>query len=151
MYLREYESTDCSEMLVLFYETVRAIDRKSYTKEQLAAWAPDQTDAAAWDRTWLDHYTLVAVENDHIIGFGDIDESGYLDHLYVHPRSQNRGVATMLCDVLERRYFPKTIVTHASIPAKPFFLRRGYRLVREQQVIRNHIPLTNYVMEKIME
>ena len=30
----------------------------------------------------------------------------------------------------------------------PFFLHRGYRVLREQQVIRGGIALTNYVMEK---
>ena len=36
--------------------------------------------------------------------------------------------------------------THASITAKPFFLKRGYHAVKEQQVIRAGISLTNYVM-----
>ena len=40
------------------------------------------------------------------------------------------------------------ITTHASITARPFFLKRGYRVVREQQVERGGILLTNYVMEK---
>ena len=31
---------------------------------------------------------------------------------------------------------------------KPFFEQRGYRVNKEQQVIRNGISLINYVMEK---
>ena len=36
----------------------------------------------------------------------------------------------------------------ASITARPFFEKRGYRVIREQQVERKGILLTNYVMEK---
>ena len=35
-----------------------------------------------------------------------------------------------------------------SITARPFFERRGYRVVREQQVERQGIMLTNFVMIK---
>ena len=36
------------------------------------------------------------------------------------------------------------VVTHASITAKGFFEHRGYRLEKEQQVVRNGVSLTNY-------
>ena len=38
--------------------------------------------------------------------------------------------------------------THASLTAKPFFEKRGYQVVQEQQVERKGILLTNYVMKK---
>ena len=40
------------------------------------------------------------------------------------------------------------VVTHASITARPFFEKRGYRVVKEQQVERNGVFLTNFVMVK---
>ena len=82
-----------------------------------------------------------------VIGFGDIDGSGYLDRLYVHRRHQGKGVATALCDRLEQ-VCAGVISTHASITAKPFFEKRGYRVIREQQVERQGVALTNFVMEK---
>lgn len=82
-----------------------------------------------------------------IAGFGDIDETGYLDRLYVHKDYQRRGVAAALCDAMERTA-PGKIVTHASITARPFFEGRGYTVVRTQQVERQGVLLTNYVMEK---
>lgn len=42
----------------------------------------------------------------------------------------------------------KKITTHASITAKPFFLHRGYHVMKEQEGLRGGIALTNYVMEK---
>ena len=82
-----------------------------------------------------------------VAGFGDMDGTGYLDRLYVHKDYQGKGIATALCDRLESAVQGR-IVTHASVTAKPFFEKRGYRTVKEQQVERRGILLTNYVMEK---
>lgn len=82
-----------------------------------------------------------------MIGFGDIDNTGYLDHLFVHTNYQRKGVATAICNKLEQAAQGK-IVTHASITAKPFFEKRGYKIIKEQQVERKGIFLINFVMEK---
>ena len=105
-------------------------------------------DFQAWDESFRTHRTIVATENGAIVGFGDMDESGYLDRLYVHKDYQGQGVASAICDELERFAAGKTIATHASITAKPFFQHRGYRVVRKQEVIRRGVALTNLVMEK---
>ena len=81
------------------------------------------------------------------MGFGDIDDCGYLDRLYVHKDYQGRGVALSLCDRLEPSAKGK-IFTHASITAVPFFKKRGYIVVKEQQIERKGVLLTNFVMEK---
>lgn len=94
------------------------------------------------------HYTIVCIKDDIIVGFGDIDKTGYLDRLYVHKDYQRQGVASAICDELEQAVNVDIIVAHASITAKPFFEQRGYKVIKEQQVIRKGIALTNYVMEK---
>ena len=103
-------------------------------------------DLDAWNRSFLEHYTLIAVEEGEILGFGDIDKTGYLDHLYVHKDHQREGIASGLCDKLEA-HVPGNIRTHASITARPFFQKRGYKVIKEQQVERQGILLTNFVME----
>ena len=52
-----------------------------------------------------------------------------------------------MCDRLEGAV-QGDVVTHASITARPFFEKRGYRVVKEQQVERNGVFLTNFVMVK---
>ena len=148
MQLREYNSADCEQMAELFYQTVHSINAKDYTKEQLDVWATGKVDLGEWNRSFLKHKTLVAVENGEIVGFGDMDSSGYLDRLYVHKDYQHKGIASAICDALESSSKKKTFITHASITAKPFFQQRGYRVVKEQNVIRQEIALTNYVMKK---
>lgn len=148
MELRQYRPEDCAEMAQMFYDTVHTVNARDYSEAELNAWATGQVDQAAWNESFLAHRTLVAVENGTIIGFADMDETGYLDRLYVHREHQGRGVATALCDALESGSGAGRFVTHASITAKPFFERRGYRVVRKQQVERHGIRLTNFVMSR---
>lgn len=98
---------------------------------------------------FLEHYTVVAEKDGMIIGFGDMADSGYLDRLYVHKDYQRMGIAAAICDVLEKSVKSDKITTHASVTAKGFFEKRGYKAVKEQQVERMGVLLTNYVMELI--
>ncbi len=147
MVLRKYETADCGELARLFYETVHTINAADYTKEQLDAWASENVDMEEWDRLFREHDSVIAVEGGTITGFGDMDRDGYLDRLYVHKDYQRKGIATAICDRLERAVQGK-IVTHASVTAKPFFEKRGYRVMRKQQVFRRGTALINFVMEK---
>lgn len=147
MEIRRYHSFDCKELTELFYNTVHRVNAKDYTKEQLNVWASGKVDLQRWDQSLQEHFSVVAVENKVIVGFGDIDKTGYLDRLFVHADYQGRGIATAICDCLEKT-FQGDIITHASITAKPFFEKRGYKMVKEQQVEWQGVLLTNFVMKK---
>ncbi len=148
MTIRRYRSEDCRRLTELFYDTVHSVNARDYAPEQLDAWATGQPDLEAWDRSLHAHESFVAEENGVIIGFGDIDQSGYLDRLFVDKDHQGRGVATALCDALEAAVRAEHYTTHASITARPFFEKRGYHVVRQQRVERQGVSLTNFVMEK---
>lgn len=147
MFIREYEEKDCKEITELFYNTVHTVNARDYTAEELDAWTGRSVDYNKWNRSLKENFTLVAVEDGVITGFGDIDSTGYLDRLYVHRDYQGRGTASALCDRLEK-HINGDITVHSSITAKPFFERRGYRAVKKQRVLRNGVPLTNFVMLK---
>lgn len=149
MWIRRYEPEDLGQITALFYDTVHAVNAADYAPEQLDAWADGAPDLDRWNGSLLAHHSLVAVEGrDLIVGFGDIDGTGYLDRLYVHKDRQGLGIATALCDRLERAVDAPVITTHASITARSFFEGRGYRVLREQRVERHGVRMTNYVMEK---
>ena len=148
MLLRKYQTSDCEELIKLFYDTVHTINAKDYTKTQLDIWAPKQIDSKKWDCSLQKHYSLVALSHTIIIGFGDIDKTGYLDRLFVHADYQKQGIATAICDELEQAVNTDTITVCASITAKPFFESRGYQTVRKQQVSKGGVFFTNYFMRK---
>ena len=145
MLIRGYRSSDCKELTELFYNTVHTVNAKDYAKEQLDAWATEQIDLKKWNQSLQEHFTIVAIDEGIIVGFGDIDKTGYLDRLFVHSGYQRKGIAAAICNLLESAV-QGNIVTHASITAKPFFEKRGYKVVKEQQVERQGTFLTNFVM-----
>lgn len=146
MFLRRYQSSDCETLAELFYHTVHTVNPKDYSQEQLCAWADGNIDLNKWNASFLSNYTVIAEIDNVIVGFGDIDETGYLDHLYVHSNYQHQGIASALCDELEHSVNTSKITTHASITARGFFEKRGYKIIKEQQVLRHNILLTNYIM-----
>lgn len=147
MKIRKYQQSDCKELTELFYNTVHTVNAKDYTKEQLNVWATGQIDLEKWNQSLQKHFSVVAVDNEIIVGFGDIDKTGFLDRLFVHANYQGKGIATAICNQLEQAV-QENIVTHASITAKPFFKKRGYKVVKEQKVDRQGIFLINFVMKK---
>ena len=132
----------------LFYQTVHNINAKDYTKSQLDVWATGNVNLKEWDKSLLEHYTIAAIENEIIVGFGDIDKLGHPDRLFVHKDYQKQGIDSAICNELQQSCNENKIITYASTTAKSFFEQRGYRVIKKQQVIRNGISLTNYVMGK---
>lgn len=145
--IRRYEQSDCEILAELFYHTVHTVNAKDYTKEQLAVWADGKVNLEKWNQSLREHYSVVAVDEGVIVGFGDIDRTGYLDRLFVRADCQGKGIATAICDRLEQE-MRGNITVHSSITARPFFEKRGYRVIKEQQVERQGVFLTNYIMIK---
>ena len=146
--IRKYQTADLQEILELFYNTVHAVNSRDYSPKQLNVWAGAHPDTEIWDQTLREHYSLVAVRDQRIVGFGDMEFPDYLDRLYVHRDYQGQGIATLLCGELERWPEGGQVIVHASITARPFFEGRGYQVVREQQVERKGVFLTNFIMIK---
>jgi len=143
--IREFQSKDLDEIADLFYQTVHTINKKHYNQQQLNAWATGKIDRESWNKSLLENYSLVAVKNNKIVGFGDISTNAYLDRLYVHKDFQGIGIANTICDKLESHH--KKITVNASITAKEFFEKRGYQSICKQTVVLSGITLINYKME----
>ena len=132
MLIRKYQTSDCKTLAELFYNTVHVVNAKDYTKEQLDAWATGRVDLDKWNQLFLEHYSIVAVEEEFIVGFGDIDKKGYLDRLFVHANYQKKGIATAICNRLEWAV-RGDVTTHASITAKSFFEKEDIRLLKNRR------------------
>ncbi|MFQ8705709.1 MAG: GNAT family N-acetyltransferase [Thomasclavelia sp.] len=151
MKFREYQSSDLKEICELFYETITTINKYDYNNDQIKVWSNRRDILLQQDNFFKLLYTIVAIENDKIVGYGNINKNGYLDHLYVHKDYQGRHIATLLCDKLENYYKEvKELTVHASISAKPFFEKRGYKVIKERTVQLDGINIKNYLMKKII-
>ena len=153
--VRLYRPEDLEGLVRLFYETVHEVNLGDYSQEEVDAWAPspERVDRAAWGESLAAHFTVVAEAAGELVGFGDMDGSGYLDRLYVHKGFQGRGVASALAFALEgyaRGLGAGEVTVHASRTARPFFERRGYGLVEARRVLRRGVALENFLMRKAL-
>ena len=149
--IRNYEAGDAPRIVRLFFETVRSVNRADYSEEQVEAWAPSVPDPDEWHSRMIVRQTLVAEEGDEVAGFAELEDDGHLDMLYVRGDAVGRGVGQRLYEAVEREARCQglgRIFAEASITARPFFERRGFRVVREQRVSRRGVSMTNFVMEK---
>jgi putative acetyltransferase len=149
--IRYYVAGDDLQIARLFYETVRSVNRAHYSKEQVQAWAPEVPDPQAWHARMVDRRTLVAEEGCEVVGFAELEEDGHLDMFYLRKDAVGRGVGSLLYRAIEREareHGIGLIFTEASVTARPFFERWGFRVVREQTVTRRGVELTNFAMEK---
>lgn len=151
MITRKYKPEDCATLAELFYNTVHTVNAADYSKDQLDVWATGEIDLDKWNKSFLNHTTLITEIDDQIVGFADMDNSGYLDRLYVHKDYQRNGIATELVKALEVAMKKENVIcfeTYASITAKPFFEKLGYRVKAENIVERNGVLLKNFRMIK---
>ena len=151
--LRSFAASDADACWRLFQDTVRRINRRDYSSEQIDAWARGRASPESWYRRFEDKVAYVVLHDEAIAGFADMNHGGYLDRLFVSADHQRMGIATMLIDAIEAKatewQLPR-IHTQASVTAKPFFLSRGYIVVTEQSVDCGGVRLTNFVMERTL-
>ncbi|KGX91106.1 acetyltransferase [Pontibacillus halophilus JSM 076056 = DSM 19796] len=156
MYVRPFRREDLSACLHIFHEAVHRTTGKDYSAHQREAWAPDpipEAMKARWLHTFLQHRSFVAIEGSDVIGFADMNESGYVDRMYVHPFFQRKSVATLLLHRLEEEAHDlliETLSTHASFTALPFFKQHGFKEVDTQTVTINGASLSNVAMTKAL-
>ena len=101
MDLRRYRTEYLPALSCLFGETVRRVNSRDYAPPQVQAWAAGEADLLTRDSWFQRLYTLVAEADGRIVGYGNVDDTGYLDHLFVRWDCQGQGIATALCDALE--------------------------------------------------
>lgn len=156
MLIRSFTRNDTATVYQLFYDTVHSVNLQHYTPEEVEAWVPSHTpDLDQWQQRLLKQHTLLAEIDGQLAGFANLEEDGCnIDMVYTHKDFQGQGVATALVDQLELQVLDNggdRIQLAASITARPFFEKRGYQLVRENEVLRLGVVLRNFIMEKHLQ
>lgn len=149
--VRLYQPTDLDAVIAIFLGAIREVASKDYDQSQINAWA--QIDRKVWEERCLSRPTWVAVLDQVIVGFSDLEPNGHLDRMFVHPVYQGIGVATLLLQTIETAALgdglPR-VFTEASLTAQPFFEKRGFQTLEQQQVAVRGQTFTNFRMEKMI-
>ena len=149
--IRKAITEDLDGIRQLFYDTVVTINKKDYTKDQVKAWSSGYYYVEGWRTKLSDQNFYIAELNKRIVGFASFTHTGYIDFMYVHKNFQSQGIATMLLETIEKQannWGIKKLQADASLTARPFFLRRGYELVKENVKRIDNVEFVNAVMTK---
>lgn len=153
MIVRDYVPADVDALIDLFREAVRRVAIRDYSGAQVRAWAPDMAEREKWVERRASRPTWVAEIDGKVAGFTDLESDGHVDMMYVHPDFKGRGVANALMAKVEEAAAEQKLgrlYTEASITAKPFFEKKGFRVIAPQTVHVRGQDLVNYRMEKFM-
>ncbi|GGO77019.1 acetyltransferase [Marinobacterium nitratireducens] len=148
-----YEPQQARALADLFHRAVHGIDPAVYNRHQQEAWAPTPPDYEFWQRRLDAKKPWLAIDAQRIAGFIELDRDGHIDCLYVDPGYQRRGVAALLYAHLEvsaREQRIGRLYVEASLIARPFFERQGFRVLCRNEVRRSGQGLVNFAMEKML-
>jgi putative acetyltransferase len=127
--MRPMLPTDVPLLAEIFRASIEELAADDYSEAQQEAWASAADDEEAFGVRLAGELTLVATHAGAAIGFAALADNTRIDMLYVHPAAAGQGVATMLCDALEKLAAArgsKELSVEASDTARGFFERRGY-------------------------
>ncbi|GAB4482188.1 MAG: GNAT family N-acetyltransferase [Burkholderiaceae bacterium] len=152
--LRPYRPGDAEALAALFRASARVLGAKAYSPAHVEAWARHPEDLDEFRTRLGQGTTLVALDGDSRIGFGQLNPADTVEFLYVAPTHARRAVAQAIYDALEaqaRELGTATLHAAASRLSKPFFEKNGWHVVAIDQVARFGVVFERYRMRKALD
>ena len=123
--LRPFLAADTPVLAAIFVAAIEELTGEDYSEAQQQAWAaPPMTKNSSAKRLGGANSTLVATLQNSPVGFAALKGADHIDMLYVHPGAAGQGVASMLCEALEKLAGgrgAKSLNVDASDNAQAFF------------------------------
>jgi putative acetyltransferase len=151
--LRPYLAADTPVLAAIFVAAIEELAGEEYSAAQQQAWAAAADDEGQFGQRLGGALTLVATLQNSPVGFAALKGADHIDMLYVHPGAAGQGVASMLCEALEKLAGgrgAKSLTVDASDNAQPFFAKRGYVAKQRNSVTVNGEWLANTTMQKTL-
>jgi len=151
--LRPMLPADTLVLAAIFVASIEELTGDDYSEAQQLAWASAAEDEAKFGARLASELTLVATIDSAPVGFAALKGADHIDMLYVHPDAARQGIATMLCDALEKLAANRgagQLTVDANDTAAPLFLKRGYVAQRRNSVAIGDEWLANTTMQKTL-
>lgn len=145
--IRKLDIKDLASCIKLFKQSVSTLCKNDYTKEQIHAWT--NISQKAWEEKFQKQLSFVYEEKGQIISFISINlKEKILDLCFTHANYAHQGYGKALLEFALKNYPYSEIYTFASLSAKNFFLKAGFKTIKENITIRDQQELKNFLMKK---
>ena len=151
--LRPFLAADTPILAAIFVAAIEELTGEDYSEAQQEAWASAADDEEQFGKRLASELTLIATLQNSPVGFASLKGADHVDMLYVHPSAAGQGVASVLCDALEKlagARGAKSLTVDASDNAQVFFAKRGYVGKQRNTVTVNGEWLANTTMQKAL-
>jgi putative acetyltransferase len=151
--LRPFLAEDTPVLAAIFAASIEQLTGDDYSEAQQEAWIGTADDEEQFGKRLASELTLVATLQNAPVGFASLKGADHIDMLYVHPGAAGQGVASMLCEALEKLAGgrgAKSLAVDASDNAAEFFAKRGYVAKQRNTVTVNGEWLANTTMQKTL-
>jgi putative acetyltransferase len=149
--LRPFLAEDVPVLAAIFVAAIEELTGDDYSEAQQQAWAGVADDEEEFGKRLAGELTLIATLQNSPVGFASLKDKDHVDMLYVHPGAAGHGVASALCDALEKLAGARgaqNLTVDASDNAQGFFAKRGYVAKQRNSVTVNGEWLANTTMHK---
>lgn len=154
MRIRPFRAGEEAALREVFHSSVHQRACRDYSAEQLEAWAPREYDPGRWSERIRANRPWVAVDGERILGYADLQDSGYIDQFFVAGGHTGQGVGQALMKQLfaeARRRGIGSLFSDVSLTAEPFFARHGFTVETRRQVAVRGVTLANARMRCAVE
>ncbi|MBN1890724.1 MAG: GNAT family N-acetyltransferase [Thermoflexales bacterium] len=154
MRIEPFQSVQAERVSAIVRRNLVEVNSRDYPPELIQSMVEHYSPARILENSRSQH-TLVAVQDDQVVGTGSLANFGSAEHpdyyavtVFVLPELHKRGVGTRLMEAIEREASEldaDKITVRAAITAKGFYARLGYSFKDGIEALSEH---GHYLMEK---
>ena len=151
MSIRQYQPTDVAAIADVYGDAILKIACDFYSSDQIKIWSSFSKDIDIFRKKIQQGLTLVALEEEQIIAFGQLHPKDRIAFLYTVKKYARQGYASLIYQQLEEAAIAKGVkylTTEASRVSKFFFLKQGFEIVEPEIVLRQGMEFERFKMQK---
>ena len=149
--IRRFQIGDEPALFRVFHSAIHEIARHDYTREQIDAWAPANLDQELWTSKMQRIRPFVAEDGAAVVGYADVQPSGYIDHFFVSGFRPRQGIGAALMARIHEEAATlglEELTADVSRTAEPFFLHYGFAVVERKSPVLRGVAIPNALMRK---
>ena len=151
MNLRQITLKDQMILKNIYFDSIKSIDEKIYTKEQKLAWSSQAWINLEFHKSINKGKGFIMEHHGKEIGFAIRYPKNKLSLLYVRGNFRREGIGNMLIKAIEKEALNEgisSIYAEASLLSYKLFLKNNWKEIHKERIIIQNIIFNRYKMFK---